>query len=95
MPPSSARNVAVVTGATGGIGKEIARGLAQAEMTVVIGARSIERGEAAAAAEIAASSNGAAPAPSVMKPKADQFREPAAIADLERSSRELEREPGT
>jgi NAD(P)-dependent dehydrogenase (short-subunit alcohol dehydrogenase family) len=35
-------------------------------MTVVIGARSIERGEAAAA-EIAASSNGAAPAPVVMK----------------------------
>jgi NAD(P)-dependent dehydrogenase (short-subunit alcohol dehydrogenase family) len=94
MPPSSAGNVAVGTGATGRIGKEIARGLAQAGMTVVIGARSIERGEAAPA-EIAASSNGAAPAPSVMKPKADQFREPAAIADLERSSRELEREPGT
>ena len=66
MQPSSTGNVAVVTGATGGIGKEIARGLAQAGMTVVIGARSIERGEAAAA-EIAASSNGAAPAPVVMK----------------------------
>jgi NAD(P)-dependent dehydrogenase (short-subunit alcohol dehydrogenase family) len=61
MLQSSTGNVAVVTGATGGIGKEIARGLAQAG-TVVVGARSIERGEAAAA-EIAASSSGAAPAP--------------------------------
>ena len=65
MQSSSTGNVAVVTGATGGIGKEIARGLAQAGMTVVIGARSIERGETAAT-EIAASSNGA-PAPVVMQ----------------------------
>jgi len=66
MQAASTASVAVVTGATGGIGKEIARGLAQARMTVVIGARSIERGEAAAA-EIAASSSGAAPAPFVMQ----------------------------
>jgi NAD(P)-dependent dehydrogenase (short-subunit alcohol dehydrogenase family) len=45
--------VALVTGATGGIGKEIARGLARMGATVVVGARSLERGEAAAA-EIAA-----------------------------------------
>jgi len=66
MQPPSSGNVAVVTGATAGIGKEIARGLARAGMTVVIGARSIERGEAAAA-EIAATSNEAAPAPFVMQ----------------------------
>jgi NAD(P)-dependent dehydrogenase (short-subunit alcohol dehydrogenase family) len=65
VQPPSTGNIAVVTGATGGIGKEIARGLAQAGMTVVIGARSIERGEAAVA-QIASSSNGAAPAPVVM-----------------------------
>jgi NAD(P)-dependent dehydrogenase (short-subunit alcohol dehydrogenase family) len=39
--------IALVTGATGGIGKEIARGLAKLGATVVIGARSPERGEAA------------------------------------------------
>jgi NAD(P)-dependent dehydrogenase (short-subunit alcohol dehydrogenase family) len=39
--------IAVVTGATGGIGKEIARGLAGLGATVVIGARSPERGRAA------------------------------------------------
>ena len=44
-----AGKVALVTGATGGIGKEIARGLARMGATVVIGARSLERGEAAAA----------------------------------------------
>jgi NAD(P)-dependent dehydrogenase (short-subunit alcohol dehydrogenase family) len=38
--------VALVTGATGGIGKEVARGLVRMGATVVIGARSIERGEA-------------------------------------------------
>jgi NAD(P)-dependent dehydrogenase (short-subunit alcohol dehydrogenase family) len=48
-----AGQVALVTGATGGIGKEIARGLARKGATVVVGARSLERGEAAAA-EIAA-----------------------------------------
>jgi NAD(P)-dependent dehydrogenase (short-subunit alcohol dehydrogenase family) len=39
--------VAVVTGATGGIGKEIARGLVRLGCTVVIGARDARRGEAA------------------------------------------------
>jgi NAD(P)-dependent dehydrogenase (short-subunit alcohol dehydrogenase family) len=38
--------VAVVTGATGGIGKEIARGLARLGATVVIGARNLEKGAA-------------------------------------------------
>jgi NAD(P)-dependent dehydrogenase (short-subunit alcohol dehydrogenase family) len=41
--------VAVVTGATGGIGKEIARGLLQLGADVVIGARDPRRGEAARA----------------------------------------------
>jgi NAD(P)-dependent dehydrogenase (short-subunit alcohol dehydrogenase family) len=36
--------LAIVTGATNGIGKEIARGLASSGMTVVIGARDLERG---------------------------------------------------
>jgi NAD(P)-dependent dehydrogenase (short-subunit alcohol dehydrogenase family) len=40
--------VVVVTGATAGIGKEIARGLGRLGATVVIGARSTERGRAAA-----------------------------------------------
>ncbi len=40
--------VAVVTGATGGIGKEIARGLVRLGATVVIGARDDRRGAAAA-----------------------------------------------
>jgi len=39
--------VAVVTGATAGIGKEIARGLARMGATLVIGARSPERAKAA------------------------------------------------
>jgi NAD(P)-dependent dehydrogenase (short-subunit alcohol dehydrogenase family) len=52
--------VALVTGATGGIGKEIARGLARMGATVVIGARSPGRGDAAAA-EIAAGTGGTAP----------------------------------
>lgn len=38
--------VAVVTGATGGIGKEIARGLARLGATVIVGARSRDKGEA-------------------------------------------------
>jgi NAD(P)-dependent dehydrogenase (short-subunit alcohol dehydrogenase family) len=45
--------VAVVTGATAGIGKEVARGLVRQGVTVVIGARSQERGESARA-ELAA-----------------------------------------
>jgi NAD(P)-dependent dehydrogenase (short-subunit alcohol dehydrogenase family) len=45
--------VAVVTGATGGIGKEIARGLVRLGAHVVIGARDPRRGEAARA-ELAA-----------------------------------------
>ncbi len=45
-PPDLAGTVAVVTGPTGGIGKEIARGLARAGATVVIAARNLVRGEA-------------------------------------------------
>ncbi len=41
--------VALVTGANKGIGKEIARGLAQLGMTVLLGARNAERGATAAA----------------------------------------------
>jgi NAD(P)-dependent dehydrogenase (short-subunit alcohol dehydrogenase family) len=44
-PLSVTGTVAVVTGATGGIGKEIARGLARAGATVVIAARDPVRGE--------------------------------------------------
>ena len=40
--------VAVVTGANTGIGKEIARGLAQRGATVVLACRSVDRGQAAA-----------------------------------------------
>jgi NAD(P)-dependent dehydrogenase (short-subunit alcohol dehydrogenase family) len=40
--------IAVVTGATSGIGKEIARGLAKTGATVIVGARSLESGEAVA-----------------------------------------------
>jgi NAD(P)-dependent dehydrogenase (short-subunit alcohol dehydrogenase family) len=39
--------VAIVTGATGGIGKEIARGLARLGARVVIGARNADRGNSA------------------------------------------------
>jgi NAD(P)-dependent dehydrogenase (short-subunit alcohol dehydrogenase family) len=39
--------VAVVTGANSGIGKEIARGLLAAGLTVYIGARNADRGQAA------------------------------------------------
>ena len=53
-----ARKIAVVTGATGGIGKEIARGLARQGLTVVIGARTAARGEAARA-DIAATTGNA------------------------------------
>ena len=50
--------VAVVTGATAGIGKEIARGLARAGAKVVIGARTPEKGEAARAEIAAETANG-------------------------------------
>jgi NAD(P)-dependent dehydrogenase (short-subunit alcohol dehydrogenase family) len=50
-------SVAVVTGATGGIGKEIARGLARLGTHVIVAARTPERGEAAAA-DISAGSPG-------------------------------------
>lgn len=39
--------VALVTGATTGIGKEIARGLARMGAEVIIGARTLDRGNAA------------------------------------------------
>jgi retinol dehydrogenase-14 len=45
-PPDMTGTVAVVTGATGGIGKEVARGLARAGASVVIAARNLVRGEA-------------------------------------------------
>lgn len=41
--------VAIVTGATGGIGKEIARGLARLGATVIVGARDRGKGEAVVA----------------------------------------------
>src|SRR4029079_17876371 len=50
--------VAVVTGATGGIGKEIARGLVRLGCNVVIGARDARRGEAARAELSAAGAAG-------------------------------------
>ncbi len=43
-----ARKVAIITGGNRGIGREIARQLAKAEMTVVIGSRDAARGEQAA-----------------------------------------------
>jgi NAD(P)-dependent dehydrogenase (short-subunit alcohol dehydrogenase family) len=51
-----AGKLALVTGATGGIGKEIARGLARLGADVLIGAREARRGEAARA-EIARSTS--------------------------------------
>ncbi len=54
VPADLGFKTALVTGATGGIGKEIARGLARMGATVVIGARNVDKGEAARA-EIAAS----------------------------------------
>lgn len=60
--------VALVTGATGGIGKEIARGLARAGATVVIGARDASRGEAARAELAAEPGPGGRPAEVVLMP---------------------------
>lgn len=40
--------IAVVTGASGGIGKEIARGLARQGATVILAVRDLERGDAVA-----------------------------------------------
>jgi NAD(P)-dependent dehydrogenase (short-subunit alcohol dehydrogenase family) len=57
--------VAVVTGATGGIGKEIARGLVRLGAHVVIGARDPGRGEAARA-ELAADTESRAGGVSVL-----------------------------
>jgi len=51
--------VTLVTGATGGIGKEIARGLARMGASVVVGARDADRGEAARA-DIAKDAGGVA-----------------------------------
>jgi NAD(P)-dependent dehydrogenase (short-subunit alcohol dehydrogenase family) len=48
-PPSPASRIALVTGGNKGIGLEIARKLAQVGVTVIIGARDPERGEAALA----------------------------------------------
>lgn len=50
---ASAERIALVTGATRGIGREVARGLAQRGLTVLVGARDREQGEAVAT-EIAA-----------------------------------------
>src|SRR5262245_54594740 len=49
MDANLAGKTAVVTGATGGIGKEIARGLVKLGAHVIVGARTLERGEIAAA----------------------------------------------
>ena len=58
------RRVAFVSGANKGIGKEIARKLAAAGLTVVVGSQSVELGEAAAAEiaqESTATASGASP----------------------------------
>ena len=47
-PDDMLGRVCVVTGASTGIGKEIARGLALKRATVIVAARSVERGRAAA-----------------------------------------------
>ena len=43
------KKIAIITGANKGIGIEIARSLGKAGLTVLVGARSEDRGEAAAA----------------------------------------------
>lgn len=47
MSPASAPPVAVITGATGGLGRHVALGLARAGRRIVLLARNAERGEAA------------------------------------------------
>lgn len=49
--------VALVTGATAGLGKEIARGLARLGAEVILPARSLERGEAARKEIVASTGN--------------------------------------
>jgi NAD(P)-dependent dehydrogenase (short-subunit alcohol dehydrogenase family) len=53
--PDLSEMTAVVTGASGGIGSEVARGLASKGAHVVLAVRSVERGEAAASAILATS----------------------------------------
>lgn len=50
---ASSNRIALVTGANKGLGKEVARQLAQRGMTVLLGSRDMARGEAAAAELIA------------------------------------------
>lgn len=52
------RKVALVTGANTGIGREIARGLARADMEVVLACRNNDRGKAAAAEIVEDTGNG-------------------------------------
>src|SRR5262245_19593826 len=56
MPEPLSGQTALVTGATGGIGKQIALGLARMGAHVIVGARNPDRGETARA-EIAAATN--------------------------------------
>jgi NAD(P)-dependent dehydrogenase (short-subunit alcohol dehydrogenase family) len=50
--------IVLVTGATGGIGKEIGRGLARLGATLVVGARNARKGEAARADLVQSTGNG-------------------------------------